>query len=44
MAYQDEIDRVREAYGKGKARFYADPRFAGTVGLVVGFVLGAFFL
>lgn len=28
-----------DAYEKGKARFYADPRFAGMVGVVVG-VLG----
>lgn len=37
----DYDDRLRREYARGKARFYADPRFAGMAGLVVGFVLGA---
>jgi len=33
--YQDRLDAE---YAKGKAKFYANPRFAGLVGLVVGVV------
>lgn len=36
--YQDELE---VAYAKAKTRFYADPRFAGMAGLVIGGVIGA---
>ncbi len=31
--YKDDLNN---AYDKNKARFYAEPRFAGIVGFVVG--------
>ena len=40
MSVQDDIER---GYAKQKARFYADPRFAGLVGLAVGLAAGWFF-
>lgn len=34
---------IGNEFNKEKAKFYADPKFAAIVGLVVGFILGALF-
>jgi hypothetical protein len=36
MSIDDLDDRARAEYARGKAKFYANPRFAGLVGLAVG--------
>ena len=36
MSNEDWDDRVERGYAKQKARFYAEPRFAGMVGFVLG--------
>lgn len=33
---QEREDSIRREYARAKAKFYANPRFAGLVGLVVG--------
>lgn len=37
MAWED---KVRNEYNEAKAKFYAKPTFAATVGLVVGIAIG----
>lgn len=36
----DLRDDIERGYAKQKARFYADPRFAGLAGLAVGLIIG----
>lgn len=36
MNSDDFENRFKEEYAEGKAKFYANPRFAGLVGLAVG--------
>lgn len=37
----DYRDSIEKEYARGKAKFYANPVFAGLVGLAIGFVAGA---